>query len=293
MAIVPDANGSALSKARSEVDRVIPEVDRACSRFRDDSDLVRANAHSNEDVAVSLWLLDAPDIAMHGARVTDGLVDPSVGTAVRKIGSDGDFAQLDPSGPALRVTVRRVPGWHLVDIDRARGTVGVPDDVEIDLGATAKAWCAERAAHAAQRAPGGGVVGLGGDLACAGEAPTGGWRMRIADGHSTSIDASGGQTVTIIGGGLATTEGPCGAGLDADDECTKSSTRRGVSRQPEAEYWRTGPVVTGSCAGANSASTASIVVDTDAPDWRAVRNLPARLVGIDGGVTIVGGWPHE
>jgi FAD:protein FMN transferase len=290
-AIVLVADGSALSIARSEAERVAAEVDRACSRFRDDSDLVRVNAHPNEEVVVSLWLLDALDVAMHGARATGGLVDPTVGAAVREIGYDRDFAQLDPDGPALHVRVRRVPGWHRVDIDRVRRTVRVPDGVEIDLGATAKAWCADCAAHAAaRRARSGVVVGLGGDLACAGEAPEGGWRVRVADDHRAPIDAPG-QTVTITGGGLAT------SGTSVRRWSRGGRRMHHVvdpsSSQPAAEYWRTVSVVAGSCADANIASTASIVLGADAPDWLAARSLPARLVGIDGGVTVVGGWPHE
>ena len=145
-AIVLVADASALSIARSETERVVAEVDRACSRFRDDSDLVRVNAHPNEEVVVSLWLLDALDVAMHGARATGGLVDPTVGAAVREIGYDRDFAQLDPDGPTLDIRVRRVPGWRRVDMDRVRRTVRVPKGVELDLGATGKAWCADRAA---------------------------------------------------------------------------------------------------------------------------------------------------
>jgi thiamine biosynthesis lipoprotein len=290
-AIVLAADGSALSIARSETERVVAEVDRACSRFRDDSDLARVNAHPNEEVVVSLWLLDALDVAMHGARATGGLVDPTVGAAVREIGYDRDFAQLDPDGPTLHVKVRRVPGWHRVDIDRVRRTVRVPNGVELDLGATAKAWCADRAADAAaRRAHGGVLVGLGGDLACAGEAPEGGWRVRIADDHRAPIDAPG-QAVTITCGGLAT------SGTSVRRWSRGGQRMHHIvdpsSSQPAAEYWRAVSVVAGSCTDANIASTASIVLGADAPDWLAARTLPARLVRIDGRVTTVGGWPHE
>jgi FAD:protein FMN transferase len=291
-AVVTVADGATLSNACAEVENVVGEIDRACSRFRDDSDLARVNAHPGEEVMVSALLIDALDVAMHGARATHGLVDPTVGAAVREIGYDTDFAELDRDGPALSVSVRHVPGWQQIHIDRVRRTVRVPDGVEIDLGATAKAWCADCAARAATLRTGGGVlVGLGGDLACAGEAPDGGWRVRVADDHRASIDAPGGQTVSINGGGLATSGTSVrrwSRGGQPMHHVVDPSTSR-----PATEYWRTVSVMAGSCTDANIASTASIILGADAPAWLAALGLPARLVETDGRVTVVGGWPRE
>jgi thiamine biosynthesis lipoprotein len=291
-AVVLVADGTTLPEARAEVEYVVGEIDRACSRFRDDSDLARVNAHPDRDVMVSSWLLDALDVATHGARATHGLVDPTVGAAVREIGYDTDFAELDRDGPALSGSLRRVPGWQQIHVDRARGTVRVPTGVEIDVGATAKAWCADRAAHAVTRRTGGGViVGLGGDLACAGAAPEGGWRVRVADDHRAPIDAPGGQTVKISSGGLATSGTSVrrwSRGGQPMHHVVDPSTSR-----PAAEYWRTASVMAASCADANIASTASIVLGADAPAWLTALGLPARLVRTDGRVTVVGGWPRE
>lgn len=291
-AVVQVEDARALESARLEVERVVAEIDRACSRFRDDSDLARANAHPDEDVVVSRCLLDAIDIALHGARSTDGLVDPTVGTAMREIGYDRDFARLDRDGPALKVSVRHVPGWHAIRVDRDRRTIRVPKGVEIDLGATAKAWCADLAVHAAAlRTRVGVVVGLGGDIACAGPAPDGGWRVRVADDHRASPDAPGGQTITLVAGGLATSGTSVRRwtrGGRAMHHVVDPSTGR-----PADEYWRTVSVAAASCVDANIASTASVVLGVHAPEWLTARRLPARLVGIDGRVTVVGGWPHE
>ena len=76
------------------MEHVVSEVDRACSRFRDDSDLMNVNAHPDTDVRVSLWPLEAIDVALDGARATDGLVDPTIGIALREVGYDCDFAEL-------------------------------------------------------------------------------------------------------------------------------------------------------------------------------------------------------
>ena len=60
-----------------------------------------------------------------------------------------------------------------------------------------------------------------------------------------------------------------------------------------AEVWRTVSVAAGSCVDANVASTAAIVRGESAPDWLGALGLPSRLVGPEGRVVRVGGWPEE
>ena len=87
--------------------------------------------------------------ALRGARLSGGLVDPTIGAAIRLLGYDRDFAAVDPDGPPLELAARPVPGWRLVTVDRDRGTIRVPDGVELDLGSTAKALAVDRAARSA------------------------------------------------------------------------------------------------------------------------------------------------
>ncbi|HYZ37586.1 MAG TPA: FAD:protein FMN transferase [Pseudonocardiaceae bacterium] len=80
----------------------------------------------------------------------------------------------------------------------------VTPGVLLDFGATAKALAADRAAAQITRALGCGVlVSLGGDIAVAGSAPAGGWRIAVAEDH-TQAQACPQQIVTIGTGGLAT-----------------------------------------------------------------------------------------
>jgi thiamine biosynthesis lipoprotein ApbE len=75
--------------------------------------------------------------------------------------------------------------------------------VLLDLGATAKALAADRAAARAAGVTGGGVlVSLGGDLAAFGDPPAGGWTVSISDDHREAIGR--GEVIGIAGGGLAT-----------------------------------------------------------------------------------------
>jgi thiamine biosynthesis lipoprotein len=61
---------------------------------------------------------------------------------------------------------------------------------------------------------------------------------------------------------------------------------------PARGPWRTVSVAAATCAEANIASTAAMVLGDDAPAWLAEQGLPARLVALDGSATVRGGWPR-
>jgi thiamine biosynthesis lipoprotein len=61
--------------------------------------------------------------------------------------------------------------------------------------------------------------------------------------------------------------------------------------EPVQGPWRTVSVAADSCADANIAATAAMVLGADAPGWLARHSLPARLVELDGTVRVQGGWP--
>jgi thiamine biosynthesis lipoprotein len=277
----------ALDDARAAVEDELASIDLACSRFRDDSELSRVNAAAGRPTRIGPLLCEAIAVALRAARLTEGMVDPTIGEALVLAGYDRDFAALAPAvGP---VRTARVPGWRAVRLDRMRRLLTMPGGVRLDLGATAKALAADRAAAAAAAAcPARGVlVNLGGDIAVAGPAPYGGWTVRVADDHRAAPDAPG-QTLTIRSGGLATSSTTVrrwGAGRHHIID-----PRTGA---PAAACWRTASVAAASCVDANTASTAAIVLGPAAEAWLAERRLPARLVARDGVIAVVGGWPQE
>ncbi len=202
-AVLVTTDPGALGPARHVLDRHLAQLDAACSRFRDDSELVAVNAAGGRPVRISPTLAAALDVALRVAVETDGVVDPTVGRAVRLLGYDRDFAGLPADGPPC-IEVTTVPGWQAIRYDAAGRTLSVPRGVELDLGATAKAWCADEAAQAVAAATGVGVlVSLGGDVAVAGPAPAGGWPVRVTDRFDDPPEL-GGPVVTIDAGGLAT-----------------------------------------------------------------------------------------
>ncbi|HEX2646370.1 MAG TPA: FAD:protein FMN transferase, partial [Candidatus Dormibacteraeota bacterium] len=193
-----------LMRAKAAVDEVVGAIDLAASRFRDDSELSRLNAMPDLVIRVSDLLARAIAEGIRGAEISNGAVDPTVGTAIRLVGYDEDFALMEANGGPIRLVATRVPGWQAIRFSATARTVLVPRGVEIDLGATAKALASDLAAAAALKVAGGGVlVSLGGDVAVAGEAPPGGWAIQVSEDSGAPID-SGEETVTITSGGMAT-----------------------------------------------------------------------------------------
>ena len=166
-------DGSLLTAARGMLEADLAAVDQACSRFRPDSEIValdlamaggpsvcfgtaprRGAPRPAEPVEVSPLLAEAISVALRAARLTGGDVDPTVGAAMNAVGYDRDFSLVQREGPAVKLTVRAVPGWRQVEFDEQARLLRVPPGVRLDLGATAKAWAADRSAAPHRRRPG-------------------------------------------------------------------------------------------------------------------------------------------
>ncbi len=282
-----------LAAARAAVERVLDEVDLAYSRFRPDSELVALNARRGTQVRVSPLLARALAGALEAARATGGAVDPTVGRALRITGYDDDFDRIAGTARPIEFKLAPVPGWSVIAFDAAARTVRVPTDVELDLGSTGKGLASDLCAAAALGAagPGAGVlVSLGGDVAVAGPAPEGGWRILMAEDSRADPDGPG-EVVAIERGGLATSSTTVRRWSSSDGVTAHHivDPRTGL---PADTPWRTATVVAATCEAANAASTACIVLGPAALDWLASAGLPARLVAQDGTVVRLGGWPE-
>lgn len=270
-----------LEQARHAVESVLDEVDRAASRFRDDSELARLPVGTWTEVSPLLaQLLTA---ALDAARWTDGLVDPTVGASMRDLGYDRTFALVTKEGAPLTV-VRRPVGWRHLEVDGTR--VRAPEG--LDLGATAKGAAADLAVAAAGTVSRSALVSLGGDLATAGDQT---WPVLVTDTADPDVTDDSGQVVELCGGALAT------SGTRA-----RRWTRGGQvvhhlldprDGLPTRGPWRTVSVLAPTCLLANTASTAAVVAGADAVRWLRERGASARLVAEDGEVVLVGDWPPE
>ncbi|MGZ4390689.1 MAG: FAD:protein FMN transferase [Gaiellaceae bacterium] len=282
---------AALPCARRELVRELRKVDLLASRFREDSELMAVNRRAGTRVRVSQRLFDAVALALEVARRTGGLVDPTVGRALRLAGYDRSFVAVRARDGSFLAISHRSPGWGSVQLDPERLEIRVPATVELDLGATAKAAAADAAAATVHRITGSGVlVSLGGDVAVAGPVPAGGWPIRIADHHDAPLDSVG-PVVAVAGGGLAT------SGVAARCWPVRGGERHHIidprTGSSAVTPWRTATVTDATCVDANAASTAAIVLGADAPAWLGLRGLSARLVRHDGSTVFVGGWPRS
>lgn len=283
-AVVWVTDPATLAPALDAVRNTVGAFDAACSTFREDSEITAVNAAAGEPVEVSPLLLEAVEAALRGAQLTDGDLDPTVGQALIAYGFTPALAGSD------RFRFESVPGWRAVTVDHVASTIRVARGVRLDLGATAKGLAADRAAAAARAAIGsaGVLVSLSGDIATAGPAPAGGWRVRVTDDHRSQLTVPG-QWIELRDGGLATSSTTVqvrGEGERAAHHVIDPATGR-----PAPVHFRTVSVAAGSCLDANIASTTTIVRGARAVEWLEQLRLPSRLVRADGVVQHVAGWP--
>ena len=284
--VVPEP---AAAEAEARLRAELAAIDRACSRFRADSELCRANASAGRVMRVGALFADAVGVALRAAQRSDGAVDPTVGSAVVALGYDRDFAAV-AAEEAHAVHGERAPGWRTVALDAPQRLLRLRPGTRLDLGATAKALAADRAATAIAAATGSPtLVSLGGDIATAGPTPAGGWPVHVTDDHRSGTGAPG-QRIALRGGALATSA--TGARSWRRGGRTVHHIVDPATGEPAAPCWRTVSVAAGSCVDANTASTAAIVRGADAPAWLDALGLPARLVDHAGAVVRVGAWPE-
>ena len=267
-------------------------VDVACSRFRPDSELAWVNAHAGQPVPVSAMLARAVRVALDASRMSEGYVDPTLGAHLRAAGYERTFALVRERGSwQTRAAPARGPAWADVALDDEERRLLVPDGVELDLGATAKALAADDAARAIADTTGAGVlVSLGGDIAVAGAAPAGGWSVRIADDHAAPVGAAG-PSVAVSTGGLATSSTTVRRWQTDQGEAHHVLDPR--SGRPAITPWRAVTVAAATCVDANVAATTALVLGEAALSWLSERRLPARAVRRDGSVVAVAGWPAD
>ena len=277
---------TALEPARQIATRLLEDVDRTCSRFRKDSDLVRANSAAGSWTSVDPMLVKAIGAAVEAAAQTDGLVDPTLGHALVAAGYDRDISLVlaESTDPAGIPVPARSGVWRDIQRDPA-GAILVPRGSALDLGATCKAWAADLIVAAiAAEFDSTVVLSLGGDVAVAGP---GGWPVAITE---TIDDPAGAEIVHLPYGGLATSS-----------TAARRWIRGGVIRhhlidprtgEPTSGRWRTVTATGATCLAANTATTAAVVLGERAVGWLNERDIPARLVNTSGRIVRTQRWPE-
>jgi len=275
--------------ACTAVDQVLAALDQQASRFRADSELSWLHGAGGGTFMLSNGLAEAVGVALAAARWTWGCADPTVGNALISLGYDRDFAAIDQQRDEPPAQPAPAPGWQLVRLDGP--LLRLPPGVRLDLGATAKGVGSDRAVRAVMSAAGhaGGVlVSLGGDIAVAGTPPHDGWPVTVAEGPDHA-GSPGSQLVRLPGGAVATSSVTCRRWRRGGTMLHHIVDPR--TGRPADGPWRTVSVAAATCADANAAATAAIVAGRQAVPWLTREGLPARLVGHDGEIRCLGGWP--
>ena len=265
--------------------------DLACSRFREDSELQALHANAGRTVVVGPLLFDALSVALDTAARTGGAVDPTIGNAIVSLGYDADLVEVQSRPPVPPRALGPVAGYRHVQLNQRDRTVRIPRGVHLDLGSSAKALAADRAAaRIAGRIGSGVLVSLGGDVAVAGPPPAGGWAVGIARESSTPAEQVD-QVVAIRHGGLASSATSVRTWRAGDREVHHIlDPRTGDCVEP---YWALVSATGSTCVEANVVTTAAIVWGERALDELARFEQSVRLVRVDGRVFTVNGWPTE
>lgn len=275
-----------LTAAAAVVDDVLDDIDRACSRFRRDSELLTLAPDADGWSRLSPTLTDLMTVALEAARQSDGAVDPTIGATLVDLGYDRDIDELEQDAPRVVRVVRRPTGWQSVVLDGTR--MRLPRGTQLDLGATAKAVAADWCAQAVSERLGTGVlVSLGGDIATAGPSPAGGWQVTVQD-----LPTDVAQQITLADGAAVATSSTARRTWRRDGVSLHHLVDPATAR-PATGRWRTATVVGPTCAEANTAATAALVKGDGAVAWLRHTALPARLVSLDGDIATLNEWPKE
>ncbi len=284
--------GQRVASLAPEVDRIFrAEVERlelAASRFRADAELARANAAAGSWVPVSRLLEELVEVAVSAAAATDGLVTPCLGHQVDSAGyrswAAGEIPALGMSGPVACDP----DAWQHVEV--AGGRLRTPADVQLDLGATAKAWLADEIAERVADQTGLDVVAnMGGDLrAISSQGP---WILDID--HETPGATP--RPIEVADAGLATSGQGGRRWRTAQGEAHHLIDPR--TGRSAATRWWAASVLASTATAANTAATAAMLLDGTAHAWLTDRGLDAVLTEWDGSprsesVALVGRWPQ-
>ena len=257
--------GSTAQELRA-IRELFAERDRVFSRFRPDSELNRVNRSAGRFVAVSPLFAQTLAVALHAARETEGLVDPTLGAALEAAGYDLDFASLAPVEEPPRTGP---PGaWRSVLLIGCR--VGLPRGLRLDLNGVVKSLAVD---DALKLLSGPGFVSAGGDVAA-----RGGLTVALPDGEAVSLRQ----------GALATSS-----------SAKRRWTRNGevqhhlidpATGRPSASLWEQVTACGASCLAADIAAKAGFLLGEDGPGWLDRRRIPARFLSARGSATANESW---
>ncbi|MGN0453417.1 MAG: FAD:protein FMN transferase [Ruminococcus sp.] len=171
----------AIDGAKAEIRR----LDRLFSVTNEHSDISKLNSSEGEAVKVSADTYEVLKKAIYSAQLTDGNFDPTIYPIVRLWGFTTDEYRV-PDTSELNVMLEAVDYKNISLGDDC--TVTLKAGTEIDLGAIAKGYIADRTATVMTEAGCSGMISLGGNVRAVGE-KSGGDRWKIGIRYPDSNDS--------------------------------------------------------------------------------------------------------
>jgi len=178
VAVVPYGERGRAEKALCQAETALRAVEARMSTWMADSEVSCFNAAGGGvEVPLSPETLEVLRIARDSASQTHGAFDVTCGPVIelwRRAGERG----VAPTETEL-ADARAASGWGLIELTE-RGGVKRCDTARVDLGGVAKGYAIDQAVEALRHGGlDGGLVDVGGDLACFGQQ---------ADGQSWPVD---------------------------------------------------------------------------------------------------------
>lgn len=176
------------------------QLESLWSRFRDSSDITRANQAGGHPVQVHEDTLAVVSRALDAWRQTRGLFDI---TTLPALLDHGYTHSATTRAAAPAVTGRRVGQCDWIEVDYDRSTLRVPSTTAIDLGGIGKGFAADIVAEAMIEAGAhGALVNIGGDLVVLGTpSDDTSWYLGIEDPNNPPRHIA---LLRVASGGIAT-----------------------------------------------------------------------------------------
>ncbi|MDO8364488.1 MAG: FAD:protein FMN transferase [Actinomycetota bacterium] len=232
------------------------ELESLWSRFRDDSDITRANTAAGLPVQVHEDTLAVVARALDAWRQTDGRFDITMLPALLQHGYT--HSAVGTHAPAPSVPGTRVGLSAGVRTDFEAGTLTVPATTAIDLGGIGKGFAADIVAEELiEMGATGALVNVGGDLAALGTpSDDTSWYLGIEDPRNPPAHVA---VLRLQTGGLATS-GTTIRTWTASDGTTAHHLIDPTSSRPSASGVVTATVIAADAATAESFATSAMML---------------------------------
>lgn len=266
-----------------EVRALFDHWEAVLSRFIPDSELSRVNAAAGATVRVSPLFHRVLTQALHAARSTGGVFDPTLGRQLVAAGYSQSFDV--PSTAQFRLSAPRPGGaWRDIEIDDAAKTISIPRSVALDFGGIAKGMAVDAAIAIASAAGAtNALVNAGGDMRAI---------TAVGDGWPVGLTDVPGQFLTLSGGAVATSSTARRRWrIGSEDQHHLIDPRHGGPSR--SGIWSVSVAAT-SCAQAEvAAKTALILGPREGPRFLDRVGLAAILSQADGTTIRTGHWPSQ